>query len=229
MKLFVPVVFIAFLAAAPVAAQDADPQADAPATAPPRATTDRIFGVVPNFATVENGSAVTPLSARQKFTLASLNTFDPFVYPFVGIMALTSHSYGSGTVGFVKQYAASLTDNVTGNFMTSAVMPSLLHQDPRYYERGSGPVLHRLAYAASRTAVTRGDSGARQVNVSEIGGTAVAAGLSNLYYPAGKRTVGATLLRCGMQVTWDSLANELKEFWPDIHRRLHRATPPVVG
>lgn len=221
MKLLLTALVVATCAtAAPTAAQTADPQDDAPASS--QDTPDhRIFGVMPNFTTVESGNPIPPVDAHQKFRMASLNTFDPFVYPFVGVMALTSRSYGGGTTGFVKQYAASLSDNITGNFMTTAIMPSLLHQDPRYFERGTGGFLHRLAYAASRTAITRGDSGTRQVNVSEIAGTMTAAGLSNLYYPADKRTMRDTLERYAMQVTWDSLSNELKEFWPDIRRRLH--------
>lgn len=223
MRFFLAAAMLSLLLAAPAAAQTDDPQPqDDSAAAPAAATPDhRIFGVMPNFTTVENGEAVPPIDAHQKFRMASLNTFDPFVYPFVGFMALTSRSYGAGAGGYVKQYAASLTDNISGNFMTTAVLPSLLHQDPRYFERGSGGFLNRFAYAASRTAVTHGDSGKRQMNVSEILGTAIAAGVSNLYYPASKRTLTDSLERCGMQVTWDSLANELKEFWPDIRRRLH--------
>lgn len=226
MKLLPILVLVATLAA-PLAAVGQDTQTsaegnDAQAPTDPASGGDhRIFGVMPNFTTVEDGRTAPPVDAHQKFRMASLNTFDPFVYPFVGVIALMNRSYGSGTSGYVKQYAASLTDNVTGNFMTTAILPSVLHQDPRYFERGSGGVLHRVAYAASRTAVTRGDSGAAQFNVSEVAGNAIAAGLSNFYYPSAKRTVGSTLARCGMQVTWDSLSNELKEFWPDIRRMLH--------
>ena len=224
MKSLLTAATIALLLAAPAAAQidDPQPQDDGAAPAATSSAPDhRIFGVMPNFTTVENGEAIAPIDAHQKFRMASLNTFDPFVYPLVGFMALTTRSYGSGPRGYVKQYAASLADNVSGNFMTTAVLPSLLHQDPRYFERGAGGFLSRFGYAASRTAVTRGDSGRHQVNVSEILGTAIAAGVSNLYYPGSKRTAADTLERCGLQVTWDSLANELKEFWPDIRRRLH--------
>jgi hypothetical protein len=79
--------------------------------------------------------------------------------------------------------------------------------------------LSRVAYAASRSIVTRSDSGRPQFNISEIGGNALAA--ANAYYPSAERTVTATLSRWGMQVMWDTLSNELKEFWPDVSRKLH--------
>jgi opacity protein-like surface antigen len=215
---------VGFLAAASSAAI-AQPTADGIDRAVPSvegSASNRMFGVLPNYATVEGPTEVPPISASQKFKLASLNTFDPYVYPFVGVVAAMNRDSGAHGVGYAKQYAVSFTDNSVGNLLTSAVLPSVLHQDPRYFQRGSGGFLGRLAYAASRSVVTRGDAGHAQFNVSEIGGNAIAAGLSNLYYPATERTVTGTLSRWGMQVMWDTLSNELKEFWPDVRRKLHR-------
>ena len=84
---------------------------------------------------------------------------------------------------------------------------------------GTGGFWRRAAYAASRSVVTRRRD-RLQFNVSEIGGNAAAAGLSNLYYPADNRSVAATLDRWQTQVMWDTLSNELKEFWPDLRRAL---------
>jgi hypothetical protein len=82
-------------------------------------------------------------------------------------------------------------------------------------------VWHRVAYAASRSVVTRRrTTGSRRFNVSEIGGNLTAAALENAYYPSSSRSLTSTAGRWGMQVMWDTLANELKEFWPDIRRRL---------
>jgi hypothetical protein len=181
-----------------------------------------MFGVLPNYSTVENASEIEPVSGTQKIKIASMTTFDPYVYPFVGFQATLNRMHGSGGSAYVKQYMTSLTDNVTGNFLTSAALPTLLHQDPRYFARGSGGFLGRVGYAASRSLVTRTDSGRAQFNFSEIGGNALAAGISNVYYPHVDRTVTGTLSRWGMQVTWDTLSNELKEFWPDVRRKLHR-------
>jgi hypothetical protein len=181
----------------------------------------RMFGVLPNYATVERATHADPISPQRKFGLARLSTFDPYTFAFVGLISEVSRHYGPGTEGFVKQYAASFSDNAIGNFMTTGVFPSLLHQDPRYYQHGNGSIGGRALYAFSRVLVTHGDSGGLQVNASEIAGTGVAAALSNGYYPEGQRTASATVSRWCTQILWDGLSNELKEFWPDVRRRLH--------
>jgi hypothetical protein len=181
----------------------------------------RLFGIFPNHTAVEGATEIEPVTAGQKFKMAGLNTFDPVVYAFVGVMATVNRSYGPGASGYFKQYAASFTDNTAGNMMTTAVLPSLLHQDPRYFQRGEGSVLGRVGYAARWSLITHGDSGHRQFNASEIGGTAIAAGISNAYYPETDRTLSGTMSRWGLQLMWDALSNELKEFWPDVRRKIH--------
>ena len=187
-----------------------------------------MFGVLPNYATVEGASRIDPISAGRKFELAKMNSFDPFLFPFVGVVSALQRSYGPGAAGYVKQYAASFSDNSIGNFMTSAVFPSLLHQDPRYFQRGRGSVARRAGYAASRLLVTHGDSGHLQFNASELAGNGVAATISNAYYPESARTLSSTLTRWGIQLMWDGLTNELKEFWPDVRRKMaeHHAARP---
>jgi len=189
----------------------------------------RMFGVLTNYATVEHPTTIEPISAGQKFKMMSMNTFDPYVYPFIGFVAILNDTYGSGGSAYLKQYVTSLTDNSTGNFLTTGVLPSVLHQDPRYFQRGSGRLLGRVGYAASRSVITRGDSGHAQFNFSEIGGNAIAAGISNFYYPQNDRTLTDTLSRWGMQVMWDTLSSELKEFWPDVRRFLHRRHEDASG
>ena len=100
-------------------------------------------------------------------------------------------------------------------------MPSLLKQDPRYYQGRATGFFPRLAYAASRSVVTKSRTGHPQFNLSEIGGTFIVAGVSNAYYPPEERNRNATLERWGTQAMWDTVANELKEFWPDMRRMLH--------
>ena len=106
--------------------------------------------------------------------------------------------------------------------MTTALMPTLFKQDPRYFVLGSGTVGRRANYALSRLFVTKGRDGARQFNVSELSGNFAAAGISALYYPSSTRTWPDTMERWGMQMVWDGVANELKEFWPDIRHKLGR-------
>jgi hypothetical protein len=130
-------------------------------------------------------------------------------------------SLGRGPGAYVARYATSLADSSISSFLTSAIVPTLLKQDPRYFELHQGGVWHRAGYAASRTFITRSRSGETQFNLSGIGGNAVAAAVSNLYYPSADRSTTQTLTRWGTQVMWDAVSNELKEFWPDIRRKMH--------
>ena len=98
----------------------------------------------------------------------------------------------------------------------------MLHQDPRYFRLGEGGFLRRTGYVFSRIVITRGDSGQSQFNFSEIGGNAVAAEISLAYHPAADRNFSSALGVWSTQIVWDGIANELKEFWPDMHRRMSR-------
>ena len=200
-------------------------------TPPPDAASDRhpdrIFGVLPNYTTVDNAPDAPPVGTRQTFVMASYSSFDPYVFPFVGFVAAIAQathqeeSWGGGVGAYGRRYAMAFGDNTIGNFMTTAVLPTALHQDPRYFVLGSGGVLHRIGYAASRSVVTRSRSGRPEFNASEIGGNAIAAIVSNAYHPAEDRDAASTATRMGSQIMWDTLSNELKEFWPDIRKHLH--------
>lgn len=187
---------------------------------------DRLFGVIPNYTTVENQDRFSQLSAKGKFKLAVDSSFDPYTFPFIGFIALVGQaensepSYGQGLKGYAKRYGTSYGDAIIGTFMTTAVFPSLLRQDPRYYQLGEGTFVHRSVYAVSRILITRNDSRKREFNTSEIGGNLVAAGISNIYHPADDRTVVNTLSVWGTDIMWDTVANVAKEFWPDIRRKI---------
>lgn len=119
------------------------------------------------------------------------------------------------------QVFAAIADHALGVAMKSAVMPALFGEDSRYVASRSSSGIRRAAYAASRSVVTRSRAGQLQFNVSEVGGAGITAGLSNLYRPAADRSLTATLSRWGAQVLFDTLSNELREFWPDIRRVFH--------
>ena len=187
---------------------------------------DRLFGVLPNYTTVESHDRFSPVSAKGKYKLWLDSTVDPYTFPFIGVIALigqaenTEPSYGQGLEGFAKRYGTSYADEAIGGFMTTATFPAILHQDPRYYQLGEGSISHRIFYAVSRTLITRGDSGRREFNVSEIAGNLVASGISQSYHPADERTLSNTLSVWGTNVMWDTAANVAKEFWPDIRRKI---------
>jgi hypothetical protein len=190
----------------------------------------RIMGVLPNYKTVPDASAqFTPITARQKFYIATHDSFDPPMYGialFYAGLAQVEHQYpswGLGAKGLGKRYVASFADQALSNFITEAIIPTALHEDPRYFRLGERyRPAHRIAYALTRVFVTRTDSGARTFNFAEIGGTAASAAIGSAYYPADQRTAYDVGLRFGTQVAFDSLSGVLKEYWPDIRRKLSR-------
>lgn len=209
-------------------------QALSPTNDPKSATSDplkndRIFGVIPNYRTVEDPTrGIVPLTAKQKFGLAVDDSFDPYAYPVAGIFAAIAQaqnspqSWGQGWGAYAKRFAAQFVDQTDENIMTEAVVPSLLKQDPRYFRIGQGGFLTRTGYAVSRIWVTRTDAGHKTFNFSEIGGAGIAATISNTYYPSDSRTVSQTLNRWGIFVAEDTLFNVLKEFWPDMRQRIFK-------
>jgi hypothetical protein len=188
---------------------------------------DRIFWTLPNFLTVENAPNVPPLTAGQKFKLLARSTFDPVEYPFIAVVAGINQASNSepafrqGWGAYGKRYGTAFADNAIENFMTSAVFPSLLRQDPRYFQMGKGGVFHRALHAGSRIFVIRSDSGNTQFNFSEILGSGMAAAIANAYHPA-PRTLLNSVSIWWTQIGWDAAGYELKEFWPDLKRLLHK-------
>lgn len=184
----------------------------------------RILGLVPNYRTSPSPKNYQPLTAAEKFKLASDDAFDRGTVTLAGLFAgeaqLTNgnRAFGQGGAGFGRYFGASYGDFVIGDYMTEGVFPTLLHQDPRYFRRGSGSGWSRLGYAVGQTFWTHRDSGGMQFNYSEIAGNSAAVAISNSYY-AGNRTTRDGALKLGMQVGVDAAANVLKEFWPDLQRR----------
>jgi hypothetical protein len=189
---------------------------------------DRLFFALPNFGTVENRENIKPLTTKQKFDLQFRSTFDPVEFPYVGLLAGISQAtnsdpgYGQGALGYAKRYGAAFLDSVDENFMVGAIYPSLLREDPRYYQMGKGGFIHRTGYSISRIFVTHTDSGKTTFNFSEILGSATAAGIGTTYRVADERHLGDAAGDWGTQVGWDTVSNLLKEFWPDIRNKFHR-------
>ncbi len=189
---------------------------------------DRMFYVMPNYLTVDNASQVKPISWKEKFAITAKGAFDPYEFVIVGVVAgirQAENSYpafGQGMEGYGKRYGAAFADQVDGNIMVGGVFPSILKTDPRYFRLGRGGFVHRFGYAISRILITRRDSGGRMFNVPEFAGNGVAIAISNFYYPAADRGFSTSLTSWGVQMGIDAFGNELKEFWPDIHRRLRK-------
>jgi hypothetical protein len=209
---------------------------------------DRLFLALPNFLTLENAGNVPPLTTGQKFKVVALGSFDKIEFPWYGFLSGISQAensepgYGQGWKGYAKRYGSAFADGTLENFMTSAVLPSILRQDPRFFQSSEGGFTRRTGYAISRIFVTRTDSGGTQFNYSEIVGSAISAAIStNTYHPrayitirdnaegmptyvhnASDRTLPNTLSVWGTQVGYDTITIVVKEFWPDIHRRISK-------
>ena len=189
---------------------------------------DRLFFVLPNFLTLETTQA-SPLSPHEKFKVVIQGSFDYVQYPWYSLLAGIGQAensepgYGQGSAGYAKRYGAAFADGTIESFMTGAVLPSVLRQDPRYFQLGQGSFLHRASYSTSRLFVTRTDSGQAQFNFSETLGSALAASISTYsYHPTSDRTLANTLNVWATQVGYDALSNVAKEFWPDIRRKLRK-------
>ena len=190
---------------------------------------DRILWTMPNFLTVENAEGIPPLSAEQKFKVTARGLFDPFEFVLTGFVASlgqasnSNPSYGQGLQGYGKRYGTTYADNLTENFMAYAVLPTVLHQDPRYYELGHGGFFRRSWHAVSRVLITRSDFGKTQFNTSELGGAAAAAAISTYsYHVQSERSFGNVVSVWGTQISWDAVTYMIKEFWPDLRKRRKR-------
>jgi hypothetical protein len=203
--------------------------ADSKAVENPQSGTsnDRLFYTLPNFLTMQNAGQLPPLTSWQKFKVVARGSFDLVEYPWYGALAGISQAensepgFGQGAAGYGKRYGAMFADGTIENFAVQAILPSLLRQDPRFYQSGTGTFWHRTGYAISRIFVTRTDSGHQQFNYSEIIGSALAASISTYsYHPRDDRNLPNTASVWGTQVAYDTITIVVKEFWPDIRRRL---------
>jgi hypothetical protein len=189
-------------------------------------TNDRIFMVIPNYTTVEALHKYVPLTAKEKFKLGAEDAFDPFAFPLAGVLAGIAQAknddaaWGQGWKGFGKRYAAGFGDATIGSFMTTGVFPSVFRQDPRYFREAEGGFWHRSGYAMKRLFVIRSDSNRGQFNISEFGGNATAAAISLTYHSKEERDLSSYTSDLLTQIVIDAISNQLKEFWPDIRRKI---------
>jgi len=196
---------------------------------------DRLFYALPNFLSLENGANLPPLTSKQKFQVVARSAFDYVQFPWYGFLAGLSQAensepgYGQGAEGYGKRYGAAFADGTIENFMVGAILPSVLHQDPRYFQLGHGSFAHRFIYAASRNVITRGDDRRREFNFSEVVGGGMSAFISTYsYHPSADKTVPNTMKVWGTQYAYDTITLVVKEFWPDVRRKLsHKNAVPA--
>jgi hypothetical protein len=183
----------------------------------------RVMGVMATFNTTSNKDAL-PLSSGQKFKLFFKSETDPWPFLLGGAVAgigMAEDSYpswGQGAQGYAKHFGAAYSDAFIGNFFGNAVLTSLLHEDPRYFQKGTGPVIKRALWAAGSSIWCRRDNGKFGPNYANVVGNLIGAAISDTYYPASQRTVASTITN-GFTVTAQGVIGaEIIEFWPDIVR-----------
>jgi hypothetical protein len=188
--------------------------------------TKRILGIIPNFRSVNVNAKLPPQPVKEKFVTATEDSFDysSFILPAIvaGESQLTDATpeFHQGVVGFGRYYWHALVDQTIENYSVEFIVPSITHEDTRYYTMGTGGFWKRTGYAMSRIVITRSDSGKETFNAGEVVGAGMAAGISNTYYPQSQRTVGNTLSKWGLNVGIDAASFFAKEFWPDINHIL---------
>jgi hypothetical protein len=204
--------------------QTAQPPASASGGEPQKQNSRRMFGILPQF-DVSNAGAMVPMSSGQKLRLAVKNTVEPFAVFSAAFKsgiyqaADWAPAFGQGAAGFGKRFGASLADGATGKMLCTFALPSLLHQDPRYFPKGSGSFKSRAGYSMTRVFVTRTDGGKSGINWSKILGSIGSGAISNTYYPHEERGAGLVFRNAGWSILTDMGTNVLKEFWPDVQIR----------
>jgi hypothetical protein len=189
----------------------------------------RIFFIIPNFMTAnDQPENQGPLTPKQKFNIAWHQFFDESAHFGNVFQAAISQAangiphYGQGWGAFGERFLAQEGDQFTGSMLIYGIIPTALHQDPRYFRRGKGSAWSRVAYAASRVVIARTDSGKSTLNVAQLAGQMGQAGISLSYYPKQDRDVKGLLsgwaINQGYNIGW----NQLKEFTPDLGAYLAR-------
>jgi hypothetical protein len=224
-------------AAAAISTDDQSQQPTGPSPVHEDPQQKRIFGILPNFRSVTAGAHLPPQTIKDKFVTATEDSFDYSSFVLAAIVAGEADladdtpEFGHGGVGYGRYLWHSFADQTSENYLVEFIIPSITHEDTRYYSLGKGGFAKRAGYSLSRAFITRTDSGRTTFNSSEIFGAGLSAGISNLYYPGPERTVGNTLDKWGIDVGIDTASFFVKEFYPDIyhfvfHRRIEPQTTP---
>ncbi|HEV2134698.1 MAG TPA: carboxypeptidase-like regulatory domain-containing protein [Terracidiphilus sp.] len=177
----------------------------------------RVLGVIPNFYSAYDWNTPS-LNARQKFSLAFRSEIDPIT--FVGAAAVAGAEeyqnmypgYGTGFSGFGKRFGAQYANDMGSRMIGSAVLPSLFHQDPRYFYKGTGSTRSRAFYAIKSAFICRGDNGHDEFDFSHILGDFAAGGLANIYYPEPNEGVGLIATNALIEIGGMAGTNLLREF-----------------
>ena len=199
--------------------QKAQPQQPAPRSGQ---QPKRILGLMPNYRAVSVGALPPPPTPKEAFKIATYNSFDYSSFVFVALTSMiaegeNSHpQLGKGVPGFWAYSWRGFLDKADGNYWVIFALPTVFHEDERYYTLGHGSILKRAFYASSRLIITPNYQGHNTFNASELLGRGIAQGISTAYYPNKDNTAGELAGKYGYALLRDAATNTFREFWPDI-------------
>lgn len=191
----------------------------------PLSPSKRLFGVIPNYRAEQIQKTYKPLTAQEKYAIARSDSFDWPNYLMLAGFAMQAQvasggfSHNGGFKSFSAYYARSVGDQIIGSYVTEAILPSLFHEDPRFFRLGTGSFVHRAYNAVSRIVIAQKDDGRHGFNFSELVGNAGVVAATSFYYPA-SQSPSEGFERLAMSLGNDMISNMLTEFWPDIKRHL---------
>jgi hypothetical protein len=192
----------------------------------------RMVVIVPAFNVTYHSDAVS-LTPAEKFKLQFRAATDPYIFGVAMLVAGIGEANGSnrgfgwGPGGYAKRAAAAYGDNVIGHTFGNAILPSILHQDSRYFRLGHGSVGRRILNPLEGAVISKHDNtGKREPNYSNVLGNLIGGEISNLYYPSENRSNAGHTIATGLTVTLEgAFGSEVEEFWPDISRKLFHKDP----
>ncbi len=176
----------------------------------------RVLGIIPNFYVVYDPNPV-PLTTKLKFQLALKTSTDVFTILGTGVLAAINQAgdtpdYVQGWKGYGERLGAAAADGFSDIMIGGAILPSLLHQDPRYYYQGKGTNKSRALHALASPFVCKGDNGRLQPNYSSIGGDLGSSALSNIYYPKSNRGAGLVFQNLFLSTGERMMSSLVQEF-----------------
>ena len=175
----------------------------------------------------ENGPQVKPLTPKEKAWLATKNLIDPFnlltVLGEAGIsVAADSHSpYGPGFPGWGRNVGVSFTQDMTGEFFDTFLIPSIVHQDPHYHRMPNLSLRRRILHVIDAVVIAQSDGGVPMFNYATVVGTICTNSLGNVYVPGRKHSFGASTARIATSLATDPIGNVITEFVPDLARHVN--------
>ena len=177
---------------------------------------------MPNYRAVSAGVKPPPATPRQAFGIATRQSFDYSAFVFVGITSAIAEgenchpALGKGIPGFWGYSWRGWVDKTDGNYWVVWALPTVFHEDERYYALGRGSFVHRALYSVSRVFITPDYNGHPTINGAELLGRGIAQGISTTYYPTSDRTVSELATKYAYALLRDASTNAFREFWPDI-------------